>query len=409
MSESTVPQGEKPGQDPDQPLGVHQLSTIVGNYIARLGTVWVEGQVSQINVRKGMSYLKMRDVDRDETLSLKIVTSILEGITPDIEQGTRIVAQLKPEWWQVRGTLDFKVLQLRAVGIGELMVRLEALRTLLKSEGLFNPERKRPLPFLPRRVGLITGRNGDAEHDVVNNARRRWPDVVFEIRNVSVEGPHAVREVTNALSELDAIDDIDVIVIARGGGNFEALLPFSDESLIRAVAHTSTPVVAAIGHEEDHPLIDDVADFRASTPTDAARRIVPDVMQELSNLRNVRVRNRQLVTSRIDQLAHALSSTRTRPALANPTALIDLRAKENQQLRRLIYTTVARTLDVEDSELKGLSATLRALSPQGTLERGFAIVRSVDGHVIRSADDAAQGAALKIRVADGEFDATAIR
>jgi len=407
MPETPTSSQEKPGQDPDQPLGVHQLSTIVGNYIARLGTVWVEGQVSQINVRKGMSYLKMRDVDRDETLSLKIVTSILEGIDPEIEQGSRIVAQLKPEWWQVRGTLDFKVLQLRAVGVGELMVRLEALRTLLKAEGLFDPARKKEIPFLPRRVGLITGRNGDAEHDVVNNARRRWPDVVFEIRNVSVEGPNAVREVTNALTELDVIDDIDVIVIARGGGNFEALLPFSDESLLRAVAQATTPVVAAIGHEEDHPLIDDVADFRASTPTDAARKIVPDVLQELANLRNVRTRNRQLVTARLDGLTNTLHLLRNRPALANPSALIDARAKDNDQLRRMIFSNITNKLNVESSDIRGLSATLRALSPQGTLERGFAIVRDDAGQVVRALRNAPGGTQLRVRVSDGEFSATA--
>lgn len=407
MSETPTASGEKPGQDPDQPLGVHQLSTIVGNYISRLGTVWVEGQVSQINVRKGMSYLKMRDVERDETLSLKIVTSILEGISPEIEQGSRIVTQLKPEWWQVRGTLDFKVLQLRAVGVGELMIRLEALRNLLQAEGLFDPNRKKPIPFLPRRVGLITGRNGDAEHDVVNNARRRWPDVVFEIRNVSVEGPHAVREVTNALTELDVIDDIDVIVIARGGGNFEALLPFSDESLLRAVAQASTPIVAAIGHEEDHPLIDDVADFRASTPTDAARRIVPDVLQEISNLRNVRSRNRQLMSSRLENLTNALQAIRNRPALANPSALIDARSKDNQQLRRMIFTDVTNKLNIESSDIRGLSATLRALSPQGTLERGFAIVRDESGLVVRDTANAPHGTRLRVRVSDGEFNATA--
>lgn len=396
----------KPGAGPELPFAVHHIAQLMSDYIGRLGQAWIEGQLLEVRETRALTYMKLRDTDREEVISIYMQTSAFHDVSPAVEQGSRVVIQGKADWWPKKGSLQFKVLQLRAVGLGELMARIEALRNLLAAEGLFNEDRKKPLPFLPRRVGLICGQNSDAMFDVIENAKRRWPDVEFVVREVPVQGPSAVKQITTSLSELDAIDDIDVIVIARGGGSFEDLLPFSDETLIRAVSKCVTPVVAAIGHEEDRPLIDYVADYRASTPTDAARKIVPDVVQELSDLRNTRVRALQLVTSRLELEQQALTSLRERPALANPAELIDQRLLDNTAQREGIYARVRHAIDLQSSIITGYAATLRALSPQGTLERGFSIVRKA-GHVINSADAVNSGDSLSVRTASGEFTVTA--
>lgn len=393
----------KPGLDPDSPLAVHSVSTMIGEYIGRLGTIWVEGQLAEVNPRKGLTYLSLRDTDRDVSLSLYVASGVMDSLATTIEQGSRVLVQVKADWWAKRGSLQFKVLQMRAVGIGELMARLEALRNLLAAEGLFNEDRKKPLPFLPRRIGLICGQASDAMHDVIENAKRRWPDVQFEVREVAVQGVNCVRQVSAALTELDAIADIDVIVVARGGGAFEDLLPFSDESLIRVVAGIDTPVVAAIGHEEDRPLIDYVADYRASTPTDAARKIVPDVLQEISDLRNSRARLQTLVLSGITRLEQQLAFTRSRPALASPATLISQRLSENSGLRVAMHVKVKNYLALESAHLNGSRATLRALSPQGTLERGFSIVRDSNHRIITSVTSVNPGDELNIKLADGDL------
>ena len=392
----------KLGQEPESALAVHAVSTMIGEYIGRLGTIWIEGQLVEINPRRGLTYLSLRDTDRDVSLSLYMASGVMDALTSTIEQGTRVLVQVKADWWAKRGSLQFKVLQIRAVGIGELMARLEALRNLLAAEGLFNEERKKSLPFLPRRVGLICGQGSDAMHDVIENSRRRWPDVQFEVREVAVQGVNCVRQVSAALTELDAIADIDVIVIARGGGSFEDLLPFSDESLIRVVASVSTPVVAAIGHEEDRPLIDYVADYRASTPTDAARRIVPDVLQELADLRNVRSRLQTLIVGNLARLEQQLALTKNRPALASPATLIDQRLKDNSGIRNAIFMQIANRLKLEGAQLTGVATTLRALSPQGTLERGFSIVRNAAGEILRSTISVSKDDEINIRFADGD-------
>jgi exodeoxyribonuclease VII large subunit len=400
------PNTVKPGQEPEAPLAVYSVSTLISEYIARLGTIWVEGQLAEVNPRRGLTYLTLRDTDRDVSLSLYAPSGVVESLSPQIEQGARVLVQVKADWWTKRGSLQFKVLQIRAIGLGELMARLEALRIMLAAEGLFDESRKRELPFLPRRIGLICGQGSDAMHDVIENARRRWPDAQFEVREVAVQGIHAVKQVSSALTELDALDDVDVIVIARGGGAFEDLLPFSDESLIRLVAKIETPVVAAIGHEEDRPLIDYVADFRASTPTDAARRIVPDVLQELSDISSARNRATLILRNQIERFTQQLTVVRSRPALANPALLIDQRLKDNSQLRNLIHSEVVATIKLENSHLRGTRATLRALSPQGTLERGFSIVRTESGEIIRNIAETKAGDKIRIRVSDGETKAT---
>lgn len=392
----------KPGAGPELPFAVHHIAQLMSDYIGRLGQAWIEGQLLEVRETRSLTYMKLRDTDREEVISIYMQTGSFHDVSPAVEQGSRIVVQAKADWWPKKGSLQFKVLQMRAVGLGELMARIEALRNLLAAEGLFNEDRKKPLPFLPRRVGLVCGQNSDAMFDVIENAKRRWPDVEFVVREVPVQGQSAVKQITTSLSELDAIDDVDVIVIARGGGSFEDLLPFSDESLIRAVAKCVTPVVAAIGHEEDRPLIDYVADYRASTPTDAARKIVPDVVQELADLRNSRTRAKQVISARLELEQQLLNALRERPALSNPAQLIEQRLLDNQTKRETMHSRVTYVLGLQTSIVNGYAATLRALSPQGTLERGFSIVRKA-GHVINSVTQVSSGDILQVRTANGEF------
>ncbi len=395
-----------PGKGPDTPVPVSGLSQMMGDYIARLGSVWVEGQVAEINMRGGLSFVGLRDIDSDSTIKLFTWERSTLQVTPAIEQGSRVIAQVRAEWWRNKGTLQFKVLQIRVVGLGELMARLEALRDTLAAEGLFAPERKKPIPFLPRRIGLVCGKNSDAKHDVIENARRRWPDAEFEVREVKVQGATAVREVSDAVNELDAIDDIDVIVVARGGGSFEDLLPFSDESLIRTISNAQTPIVVAIGHEEDRPLVDYVADYRASTPTDAANKIVPDVLEELTYINALRSQSYALVTTTIARRGQELATLRAKPALANPSALIDQRLSANSSLREQLHSKVTTRIQLGGAEIRGIQATLRALSPQGTLERGYAIVRDVNQNVIKSVGQVKPNEVMKIRLSDGEITVT---
>lgn len=394
----------KLGASADAPFAVHQVSSLISDWIGRLGTVWVEGQLIEVKPGRGLAYLTLRDVQSEEVLKLYMPSANFVQISPPLEAGARIIAEAKADWWPKRGSLQFKVFQVRSVGLGELMARLEALRNILAVEGLFDADRKKPLPFLPRRIGLICGKNSDAMHDVIKNAHRRWPDVEFAVREVPVQGLAAAKAVSTALTELDAIDDVDVIVIARGGGSFEDLLPFSDEGLVRLAAEVQTPIVSAIGHEENKPLLDYVADFRASTPTDAARRIVPDVLQEISDLSSARIQLNQILKTKLKNLEHQLELVLARPAMAHPSELIDQRLEVNQQKRASIFRIVKNKINFENAGLLGLKTTLRALSPQGTLERGYAIVRDPNGQVISSVMNASLHEKLIIKFADGNTE-----
>lgn len=391
----------KLGTSAQSPFAVHQVSAFVSDWIGRLGSIWVEGQLIEVKTSRGLTYLTLRDIRSEEVLKMYMPGAAFAQIEPEPNAGARVVAEAKADWWPKRGSMQFKVFQLRSVGLGELMARLEALRNLLAMEGLFDQDRKKPLPFLPRRIGLICGKNSDAMHDVIKNAQRRWPDVEFVVREVAVQGVTAAKAVSTALTELDAIDDVDVIVVARGGGSFEDLLPFSDEGLIRIVSKIETPVVSAIGHEENKPLLDYVADYRASTPTDAARKIVPDVLQELADLKTARMQINQSVRSKIDYLNHQLQLVLAKPALAHPSELIDQRIAENNQRKEIIFRIIKNKLAIEFTALSGLQTTLRALSPQGTLERGYAIVRDTRGQVISSTIQANVAESLTIKFADG--------
>jgi len=318
----------------------------------------------------------------------------------------RVVIYAKPSWYTKSGTLSMSAKEIRQVGVGELLARLEALKSLLAGEGLFSIDRKVALPLLPRKVGLICGRNTDAEKDVVENARRRWPAVEFEIREVTVQGAAAVVEVSAALRELEADSDVDVIIITRGGGSFEDLLPFSDESLIRLAASCETPIVSAIGHEKDSPLLDLVADYRASTPTDATKRVVPDIAEEIAQIQKMRDRAFRALSSKVEYESNLIAQLRSRPVMKDPGAFLTILSDELDDLRQRSRRSFTATIGAEQKELKAITAHLRSLSPQSTLDRGYSVVRNIDGEVVRDPRKVTSGSLLTIAVAKGEIKAT---
>jgi exodeoxyribonuclease VII large subunit len=384
---------------------VRKVSHNIGQWIGRLGWLWIDGQIAQIGRRPGMStvFLTLRDSSADISLT---VTAPREAVDPALTDGARVVVHAKPEWYATRGTLSLRADEIRQVGEGELKARIERLRKLLEAEGLFDPRRKRRPPFLPQRIGLITGRGGAAERDVLTNARRRWPAIDFRVVSVAVQGVNAVTDMVGALQVLDRDETIDVIILARGGGSFEDLLPFSDEALCRAVFACRTPVISAIGHEPDTPLVDYVADVRASTPTDAAKRVVPDLSEEQRGLNVTRGRLDRAVRNRIDREQHRLDALKSRPSLARPTVLLDRLGEEVTTAIQRARRTVDHRLTRADAELGHTLARLRALSPSATLARGYAIVQTPEGHVVRAAAEASAGDPLRVRLAEGTLDVT---
>ncbi|WP_228375111.1 exodeoxyribonuclease VII large subunit [Demequina iriomotensis] len=395
------------GTSAERPWPVRHLSPKIGEFVSRLPSVWVEGQVLNVKRWRHLVFLTLRDTDENMSLSATLPAREAEALGVDLVDGTRVVIHAKPEWWTRSGSLQLAGREVRQVGLGDLLARLEALKEALAREGLFELERKVPLPFIPRVVGLVCATQGDAEHDVVENATRRWPGVRFTIRRVTVQGPRAVPETTAAIRELDAIEDVDVIVVARGGGSFEDLLPFSDEALVRAAAACETPLVSAIGHEKDSPLLDLVADYRASTPTDAGKRIVPDAAAEAAGIARARVTMASSVERLLAREAAGLATLRSRPVLARPEAMLAPYADAVAHGRDRATRAMTAVLDRAGAATRELTATLRALSPLSTLERGFAVVRTPDGAVLRDAAQVAAGDVLRIRLARGEVEATA--
>jgi exodeoxyribonuclease VII large subunit len=389
----------------EQPWPVRLLSLKIADYVEKMSALWVEGQVVQLSRRPGTqtAYLTLRDPDVDMSLNVTVRTTTLDAMAVPLTEGARVVVQAKATFWTKRGTLQLDARQVRPVGVGELLARLEHLKRVLAAEGLFERERKKPLPFLPRRVGLICGRGSAAEKDVVENARRRWPSVVFEIRQVPVQGPDTVTAVGAALRELDRDHAVDVIIITRGGGAFEDLLPFSNEALVRAVADAVTPVISAIGHDVDTPLLDFVADVRASTPTDAAKLVVPDLAEQRAAVGATRTRLHRAVTTRVASERRHLTSLRSRPVMADPTAMVTARREELHALtaraRHRVQASVHRAADQVDH----LRAQVRALSPLSTLERGYAVVQHADGRVVMDREDVQADELLRVRVARGDF------
>src|SRR5699024_9584743 len=303
----------------DNPWPLSRLSDNLKRHIERVSPTWVEGQLIEHRVSRGHAWMTMRDIDVEMSLPVVAWARTARRLDASIREGSRVVALVKPNFYTKTGRLTMVVNDMRPVGIGELLARVEKLRRLLAEEGLFATERKRALPILPNTIGLITGRDSDAMHDVQRNVWLRWPYARFEVVHAAMQGPQVATEVSAALRHLDANSNVDVIVVARGGGALEeVVLPFSEEGLIRTVSDLNTPVVSAIGHEQDRPVLDDIADFRASTPTDAAKSVVPDAAVELAGIADVRIRMAQAVERMIDVQSQYLSQLRSRPVMVEP-------------------------------------------------------------------------------------------
>src|ERR1700761_9246936 len=389
----------------ESPVPVRTVLQLVSGWIGKLGRVWVEGQIAECKKRGNTVFLTLRDPIAAVSAQVVCTRQMFEVTSP--QEGARVVIFVKPDFNATRGSFAFTALEIRAVGIGELLARLERLRRELATEGLFSSERKRPLPFLPAVIGLVCGRESAAQRDVQENAERRWPAVRFRVEQTAVQGPYAAGEIIAALRRLDEDPEVDVIVIARGGGSLEDLLPFSDEALIRAVAACRTPVVSAIGHEQDTPLLDYVADLRASTPTDAAKRIVPDVAEQLALVSQLRDRGRRCLVGWLDREQAWLGATRARPAIADPVREIERQAEQDDALARRGRQCVAASLTRAADDIGHTRARLLALSPAATLRRGYVIATNAEGGVVRAAGEVSPGEELLLRFAKDELIVTA--
>ena len=390
----------------ESPAPVRLVTEAIKDYIDRLGPIWIEGEISELNERSGgMAFMRLRDTSVDMSISVMCYKSVLAAVAP-LPANARVVIHAKPSWFTKNGSLTMSAKEIRQVGVGELLARLEELKNRLAVEGLFSEDRKVDLPLLPKKVGLICGRNTDAEKDVVENARRRWPAVLFEIREVAVQGAAAVVEVSQALRELEENADVDVIIITRGGGSFEDLLPFSDESLVRLAANCTTPIVSAIGHEKDSPLLDLVADYRASTPTDAAKNVVPDIAEEIEVLQEIRDRMFRKVASIIELESARILQLTQRPVLRDPLVLVTSREEILTNLKERSHRNFGHRIEVAQGELLQMGARVRSLSPQSTLDRGYSVVQLSDGSIVRDSKKVKKGDELRIRLAQGETGAT---
>ncbi|RFD24334.1 exodeoxyribonuclease VII large subunit [Mycobacterium uberis] len=394
----------------ENPFPVRAVAIRVAGWIDKLGTVWVEGQLAQITMRPDVKtvFMVLRDPTVDMSLTVTCSRDLVLHSPMKLAEGIQVVVCGKPSFYTGRGTFSLHLSEIRAVGLGELLVRIDRLRRLLDAEGLFDPRLKRPIPFLPNRIGLITGRASAAERDVTTVASARWPAVRFAIRNTAVQGPNAVGQIVEALRELDRDIDVEVIVVARGGGSVEDLLPFSDETLCRAIAACRTPVISAVGHEPDNPLCDLVADLRAATPTDAAKKIVPDTIAEQRLINDLQRRSAQALRNWVSREQRALAQLRSRPVLAEPLQALTTRTEEIYRAQSAVRRDMLRLVTAETEQVGHLAARLATLGPAATLARGYAIVQALEdgGHafpatVLQSVNDAPTGTKLRVRISDG--------
>ncbi len=389
----------------ESPFQVKELNSQIEKWINRLGAVHVEGQVTQINKRPGnrTAFVTLRDPNAAASISVTCEPKLLG----DLKDGAHVVIFGRPQFWSGRGTLQVRASEIHQLGEGDLLARQEKLRKDLREEGLFRPELKKPLPFLPRKIGLITAKDSAAERDVIRMAHDRWP-IEFNVKHIRVQGRYTVGEALTSLNMLDAEPDVDVIIIARGGGSVEDLLPFSDERLVRAAFAATTPIISAIGHEPDNPILDDVADLRAATPTDAAKRVVPSLDDELRNADRFGRRLNSQVINVIEKERNAIDQDVAR-CRQHPVNLVK-RDQHNLELQRLrIDRRIEQLISTDKHQLDRWSTQLDAFNPNSVLDRGFAVLETVDGQVISSVYEAEAQEQFIVRFIDGAFLAGPIR
>ncbi len=353
----------------------------VGSWLQRLPTVWVEGEICELRRQERWQsvFFTLKDTNDSSIVAGLMPRGQFDALRLDLGNGERVHVYGRPELFEPRGELRLRALGIERFGVGEHLAALERLKQKLAAEGLFSPERKRPLPRIPRRIGLVTGNDAAAKRDVITSVQARFPPARIVVAETLVQGPRAAPAVVDALRAICAEPEVDVVVLARGGGSFEDLLPFSDERVVRAVAACPVPVVSAVGHEQDTPLCDLAADVRASTPTAAARLVVPDLEELLASLERARTGLGRGARRVVERHRERLSASTTR-------------------LERAAGLLVERRRAALDRS----AGRLRALSPLATLERGYAIVRR-EGAVVRSAAGLAAGDEVDVRLAEGGF------
>lgn len=394
---------------PDAPQPLREVVRALKGWVERTGQIWVEGQIVQLKRRAGYSvhFLTLRDKLAEVSAQVSVSTLVLDAAGP-ITEGTLVSALVKATVFEKSGSLSFECLDLRPSGEGRLLAHLEQRKRALQAEGLFARELKKSLPFLPRAIGLVTGKDSAAERDVLENAHRRWPGARFVVRHALMQGQNCVEQVTNALRFLDREPEVDVIVVARGGGSLEDLLPFSDEALARAVFACTTPVVSAIGHEVDTPILDLVADVRASTPTDAAKLVVPDAAHEAHIIATGRERLRSAIENRVRNEQQRLSALRDRPVLRDPSGAIVLQSERIHDLSGRLERAIRASVRDQEVRLASDLQRVRALSPKATLQRGYAILTTDDGRTVASINDVEPDETIIARLLDGDIAAAVI-
>lgn len=395
------------GKDPDHPFTVAQLSQRVSDAVGKWGSAWVEGEIIKFQHKSGgHAYPNLRDLNTGATIPLVIFNNVLVSAGESFEDGDRVLVNGVMDYYIPNGKLSLKVTAIKKIGLGVLMAEIEALRAKIYAEGLADPLKKKKLPFLPNAIGLITAANSDAEKDVKQNVLLRWPEAVIKTLSVSVQGPECPPSVIAALAKMNEDPEVDVIIIARGGGGFLDLVGFSDEALVRAVAASKKPVISAIGHENDRPIIDDVADLRASTPTDAAKRVVPDVVEERRLIHEAIERMKNRISHFVDSQLVLVQQIRMHPMLKDPHAYLQTRGEELTRAISDLRDRMDYRLEKQASLLNADSSLLRSLSPQSTLDRGYSVVRNAAGEVITDPKDAPTGLELTVTLAKGEIKAT---
>jgi exodeoxyribonuclease VII large subunit len=355
----------------------------VASWLTRLPSLWVEGEITELRRQAAWAsvFFTLKDLEDGSCLPVTMPRTTFDALRLELADGDRAHVFGRPELYEARGTFQLRALSLEPLGLGDALARIERLRRKLAAEGLFAPERKRPLPLLPRRIGLLTGNEAAAKRDFVTAVTARFPAACILVAETYVQGPQAAGAVAATLTTLAGEPEVDVVVVARGGGSFEDLLPFSDERVVRALAACPVPVISAVGHEQDTPLCDLAADVRASTPTAAARLVVPDERElraELDRLRATLGRDTRRILER------------SRQALAGDAA----------RLTR----APALLLERKRAQLDGLAGRLRALSPRSTIARGYAVVRA-DGAIVRSSTALSEGTRVAVELAEGGFGA----
>ena len=384
----------------DSPWPVSLLSEKFHMAVERWPSVWVAGQITQINTRRqGSAYITLRDDYQDIALEVNGFGQFAAAATPFV-QGDRVIIHGKPNLWMKRTSLSLRGDAIIAAGAGgSLKAMIDELRKKLK--GLFDADRKQPLPEFPHCIGLICAPQARAEGDVITNVRLRWPVVDFKVTHVHVQGEQCPSDVIKAIAQMDADPDVDVIIVARGGGAFEDLIGFSDEGVVRAAAAAHTPLISAIGHEDDWTLLDLVADLRASTPTDAAKKVVPDVREQMQ-LINVNIeRMRMRIDATVNNETRLIEGYANRPSLTQPLTMLEPHQRLIDDARTRMRIGLTRILDDASLTMEKAHASLTALSPQSTLNRGYAVVQGADGHVIDDANAVNTGDQLTMTLKHG--------